>query len=168
MTALAQDSPDPAMVGKWVGVLEYRDYSEPATSTKRVKLQTWLTVEGMAGGLQFQYVYDDGPSKTVTELERVRIDTVKARYSVVDDKGIVKDGYAIQGLEKLANGRGTLILTGPGTENDKPVAVRTTMRIGRNILEITRETAPEGAAFMFRHAYTFVRATPPSTTAITR
>ena len=80
MPALAQESPGTAMVGKWVGVLEYRDYAEPPTSTKRVKLPTWLTVEGIEGGLQFRYIYDDGPSKTVTELERVRIDVPKARY----------------------------------------------------------------------------------------
>ncbi len=30
----------PALSGDWVGVLEYRDYSEPAGSTKQVQLPT--------------------------------------------------------------------------------------------------------------------------------
>ncbi len=33
-----------SLVGDWVGVLEYRDYSEPLTSTKRVQLPTWLQI----------------------------------------------------------------------------------------------------------------------------
>ena len=34
----------------------------------------------------------------------------------------------MSGFAQLKAGRGTLILTGPGTENDKPVETRTTMR----------------------------------------
>src|SRR5579875_3976336 len=55
-----------ALLGRWVGVLEYRDYSEPATSLKRVQLPTWLTVSTAAEGLATDYTYDDGPTKVVT------------------------------------------------------------------------------------------------------
>ena len=66
------------------------------------------------------------------------------------------------GLTELRKGRGSLILTGNGTDNDAPVAVRLTIRIGRNILEILRETAASGQPFAFRHAYTFIRKSPPA------
>jgi len=46
-----------ALVGSWVGTLEYRDYSEPATSTKRVKLPTRLTIAPSAADLSFSYIY---------------------------------------------------------------------------------------------------------------
>ena len=150
-----------ALVGAWVGTLEYRDYSEPPTSNKRVKLPTWLTIAQARDNLRFEYVYDDGPSKTVKEISLIHIDMVSAIYTNMDLAEKVEDSYKIAGLDQLRQGRGALTLTGAGTENGKPVAVRTTLRIGRNILEITRETAPSGQAFTFRHSYTMVRALAP-------
>jgi len=150
-----------ALEGSWVGTLEYRDYSEPATSTKRVKLPTWLGIEITGTDLRFRYIYDDGPAKTVTESSLIRIDPVAARYDVVDAAGKVGESYSIAGLSQLRQGRGTLTLSGTGTENKAPVEVRMTFRIGRNILEISRETAGAGQPFSFRHAYSMVRAAPP-------
>jgi hypothetical protein len=49
-----------------------------------------------------------GPAKTVEETSLIRIDQLQA-------------------------GRGVLTLTGKGTENEAPVEVRTTLRVGRNI-----------------------------------
>ena len=142
-----------ALLGKWAGTLEYRDYSEPAGSTKRVKLPTWLAIQKLGEGLQFQYVYDDGPAKTVTETALLRIDGAKAVWG--------KESFAVEGLGKLREGRGTLILRGPGKENDRTVEVRTSVRVGRNILEITRETGAFGEPMAFRHTYIFVRAVAP-------
>jgi len=151
-----------ALVGEWVGTLEYRDYSEPATSTKRVKLPTWLKVEPAQGtDLRFRYIYDDGPTKTVKEVSVIGIDTSNSLYTISDLAGKIEDSYTISGLAQLRSGHGTLTLTGKGTENKVLVEVRTTLRIGRNILEITRETAAPGQPFAFRHAYTFVRAAEP-------
>ncbi len=45
-----------ALVGRWTGVLEYRDFSEPPTSQKRVQLPTWLTIRNQPQGLGFEYV----------------------------------------------------------------------------------------------------------------
>jgi hypothetical protein len=45
-----------AITGAWVGTLEYRDFSEPATSTKRVKLPAWRDVETSGADLRFHYV----------------------------------------------------------------------------------------------------------------
>ena len=63
---------------------------------------------------------------------------------------------------ELKEGRGTLTLTGSGTDNRAPADVRITIRIGRNILEITREAAPPNQPLAFRHTYTFVRSAPPA------
>jgi hypothetical protein len=150
------------LLGAWTGTLEYRDFSEPATSTKRVKLPTWLTIESSGADLRFRYVYDDGPAKTVTDTEIIRIDSGAARYQVLGPEGTAKESYAIEGLATLREGKGTLVLTGPGTENGAPVDARTTFRIGRNILVITRETSPHGEPMIFRHTYTLVRSAPPS------
>jgi len=150
-----------AVSGTWVGTLEYRDFSELATSSKRVRLPTWLKIEPSGSDLRFDYIYDDGPAKTVKETSLIRIDPAAARYTVLNEAGKVEDSYSIAGLSQLRSGRGSLTLTGAGTENGAAVEVRTTMRIGRNILEITRETAASGQPFTFRHAYTLVRATPP-------
>jgi hypothetical protein len=124
-----------AMIGKWVGVLEYRDYKEPAGSLKRVKLPTWLTVEASGEDVRLLYVYDDGPGKTVTETATMQL----------------------KGVEE----RGTLVLAGKGEENNVEVQVRTTLHVGRNILEITKETAAAGQPFAFRHSYTMVRVAAP-------
>ena len=62
-------------------MLEYRDYSEPPTSTKRVKLPTWLTVEADGADLKFNYIYDDGPNKTVVETASVHFDPTAAAAS---------------------------------------------------------------------------------------
>ena len=152
---------DAALVGTWAGTLEYRDYSEPPTSDKRVKLPTWLSVSHAGYNLRFDYVYDDGPSKTVKESSLVHIDKVSAVYTTIDLAGKPEDIYKIAGLDQLRSGRGVLTLTGVGTENGKPVEVRTTLRIGRSILEVMRETASTGQPFTFRHSYTMVRSAAP-------
>lgn len=141
MVLLAQDliEVQRALVGSWTGVLEYRDYSEPPTSTKREKLPTWLTVEADGADLKFRYTYDDGPNKTVTGSDTVHFDPAAV-------------------AAQLKNGRGTIVVTGTATENDKPVPTRTTWHIRRNILEYVYETGTPAA---FRHSYSFVRATPP-------
>ena len=62
-----------ALLGDWIGVLEYRDYSEPATSTKRVQLPTWLTIAPAGSSQTWHYLYDDGPSKTVEETDTIKV-----------------------------------------------------------------------------------------------
>ena len=150
-----------AITGSWVGTLEYRDYKEPASSTKRVKLPTWLTVEAAGADLRFRYTYDDGPGKTVVEVDLVRIADDGSKYKILGKDASVKDSYAITGVNSLRDGKGVLTLSGHGSENDVPVNARTTLRVGRNLLEIIRETGAEGQPFAFRHAYTLVRATAP-------
>jgi hypothetical protein len=155
-----------ALTGRWTGVLEYRDYSEPAGSTKRVQLPTWLTIVSGAEGLRFVYTYDDGPNKVLEEQETVVFDFAAKTYKAMEN-GHAWATYAVAGLDALKDGRGELVMTGPGTENDKPAEMRVTWTIRRNLLSILEETRPAGSAeaFAFRHRYVFTRAEAPSVTA---
>ena len=101
-------------MGAWAGTLEYRDYSEPATSTKRVKLPTWLNVEPAAPDLGFRYIYDAGPTKTVKEISVIGVDPSRSLYTVSDSAGKLEDSYTIVGLAQLRSGHGILTLNGKG------------------------------------------------------
>ena len=155
-----------SLEGRWTGVLEYRDYSEPAGSTKRVQLPTWLTVEPAAEWMHFVYTYDDGPNKILEEREAVVFDFGAKTYKAMEN-GNAWVTYTVAGLEGLKDGRGELVMTGPGTENDKPAEMRVTWTIRRNLLSMMEETRPAGSteAFAYRHRYVFTRAEPPSVTA---
>ena len=148
-------------VGKWTGQLEYRDFQ----SNAQVFLPTWLTVTETPDqkSLQFNYVYDDGPTKTVRESMTVTLDPATAKMSFISDRDHSSDTYDVQGLEEFAKlGRGTLVLTGRSKENDKPVDARITLTLRRNLYTLRKETRHEGEDFKFRDAYTFTRAEPPS------
>ena len=151
-----------AFEGDWVGVLEYRDYSEPASSTKRVQLPTWLSVSAAGNGLVEHFVYDDGPTKTVQETETVRFDPGAGTYTEIE-AGKAEQVYRVAGFEKLKSGRGELVLTGMTTDNDKPAESRVTLTIRRNLLSWTEEVraAGSGEGFVFRHRFTFTRAGAP-------
>jgi hypothetical protein len=153
-----------ALLGDWVGVLEYRDYSQPATSTKREVLPTWLSISDAEAGktLSWHYVYDDGPTKVVEETDIVNFDPAGSAYSE-SDNGKAVTTFVVAGYDTLRSGRGTLVLTGAGTDNDKPSQTRITMLVGRNLLTILEETRPAGSndSFVFRHAFRFTRATAP-------
>ncbi len=155
-----------ALLGNWTGVLEYRDYSEPSTSTKRVQLPTWLTIKKAPEGIFFDYVYDDGPNKVVSEHHAVVIDLKQNTYKVMSTDAVA-ESYIVAGADKLKNGRGELILTGDGKDADKPAQIRTTWTIRRNLLSWLEEVRPakSDAPFVFRHRYTFVRAETPTANA---
>ncbi len=149
-----------AFVGNWTGELEYRDYQ----SDQHVKLPTWLdvTLSPDGRGLQFHYLYDDGPNKVVEEVSAITIDPQISMFTVSSDREKSKETYQLSGLDKLsATGTGTLQLAGYGTENDKKVDVRITIRIGRNFYRYQKETRLPGADFQFRDGYSFTRREPP-------
>ncbi len=151
-----------ALTGDWTGVLEYRDYSEPATSTKRVQLPTWLSIQPQPDGLKLHYIYDDGPTKTVEDSSTLIIDVAAATYKITDPDHTTT--YKIEGLDKLKDGHGQLILLGPSIDNDKPAEARITLILRRNLLSWLEEVRPASSSesFAFRHLYTFTRAHPPA------
>jgi hypothetical protein len=146
--------------GDWVGQLQYRDFGNDS----RVFLPTWLRISRTADGrsLQFDYTYDDGPTKTVKETSLLTIDPAAGTFTVTSDRDHSSDVYKLAGLSEFsAKGRGSLTLTGTGTENDKPVDVRITITVARNLYTYRKETRLAGAEFLFRDAYTFTRKDPP-------
>jgi hypothetical protein len=151
-----------ALLGDWTGVLEYRDYSEPPTSTKRVQLPTWLSIASSGSAQTWHYLYDDGPTKVVEETDTVSFDPANSTYAESDNSKPSRL-FKVTGYDTLRNGRGQLMLTGSGTDNDKPAETRLTLTIRRNLLEILDETRPLGSsdAFAFRHLFRFTRAAPP-------
>ncbi|HEY1986708.1 MAG TPA: hypothetical protein VGG85_14930 [Terracidiphilus sp.] len=155
-----------ALSGDWTGYLEYRDYSEPATSTKRVQLPTWLTVSPSGTGLSFHYIYDDGPRKTVDETDIVVLDAAKKTYTSTE-AGHPAEVYTVAGLDQLREGHGQLVMTGTGTDNNQPAELRLTVTIRRNLMEWLLEERPAGSngEFTFRHFYRFTRSKPPAVTA---
>jgi len=147
-------------LGQWSGGLEYRDFR----SDERVYLPTWLEVVPSADNrsLEFHYIYDDGPNKIVQETSRVTIDPEHQTFTVLSDGDKTAETYQMEGLpkfyEKLA---GVLVLKGSGTENDKKVDVRITIKIGKNYYRYEKQTRLPGGDFQFRDAYTFTRREPP-------
>jgi hypothetical protein len=145
-----------ALAGRWTGTLEYRDYG----NDKRVKLPTLLDAQQdeARSAMELDYTYDDGPGKTVKDKDIVRITPSGSEY-IVREKDGSETKYRIgesSGFGEVAGGR--LVLFGPGTENKKPVEVRTTLEVDQKSLVILRETRLPGEKFKFRHQYSFVRA----------
>jgi hypothetical protein len=148
------------LVGDWVGQLEYRDF----TSNERVFLPTWLSVTQLADGksAQFVYIYDDGPNKTVREVSVVTFDPASGIVSLTSDRDRSSDSYKGEGLAEFAKtGRGKVLLTGTGVENDKKVDVRITITVRRNLYTYVKDTRLPGEDFKFRDGYTFTRKEPP-------
>lgn len=147
------------LLGDWVGQLEYRDFS----SDQRVLLPTWLSVTAGRDGksLQFAYTYDDGPSKTVKELSTVALDESSETATFTSDRDHSSDTYKVEGMPEFTKtGRGKLLLTGKGMENDKPVDVRIVIVVRRNLYTYQKETRLPGQDYLFRDGYTFTRKEP--------
>lgn len=152
-----------ALLGQWTGVLEYRDYSEPPGSTKRVQLPTWLTVTKEAGVLTEHFVYDDGPGKTVESSQTITLDVGSKTYTEQEASKPAQTSR-VAGFETLKDGRGEIILLGHGLDNSKLAETRTTLTIRRNLLSWLDEVRPANTQepFTFRHRYTFTRAVAPT------
>ncbi len=147
--------------GAWVGVLEYRDYQTDG----RVFLPTWLIVTSSTNGnaMTLAYTYDDGPTKVVRD--RSILTFAENSATLTGDADHPADKYEVEGLEAFRKeARGVLMLSGSTTENGKPVDVRITLTLRRNLFTWRKETRPRGtsAEFKFRDAYTFTREKAPA------
>ncbi|MEO7038527.1 MAG: hypothetical protein ABI446_01055 [Gemmatimonadaceae bacterium] len=169
--ATAPSDLNAAFIGDWTGQLEYRDY----TTNERTFLPTWLKITESAEhrSLVFSYVYDDGPTKTVREHVDFVLDpaTRKAMLSDRDETSSkVKTSvstYDVAGLDEFRKtGRGVLVLTGDGEDNDKPADVRITITLRRNLYTARKEVRAKGSVddqdFHFRDGYLFTRAQSPA------
>lgn len=150
------------MDGDWVGQLEYRDFK----TNERVLLPTWLTMTPGADGtsLTLGYTYDDGPGKTVREVSTLALSAASKTATLTSKRDHASETYTVAGLEEFAKlNRGTLVLTGPGKENDQPVDVRITITLRRNLFTLVKETKHPDEDFKFRDGYTLTRKDAPHT-----
>lgn len=152
-----------ALAGQWTGVLEYRDYSEPSASMKRVQLPTWLTISSVGRVLTEHFVYDDGPGKTVDSTQTITFDAGGQTYTEQESSKPAQVSK-VAGFDTLKSGRGELLLLGHGLDNNKPAETRMTLTIRRNLLTWLEEVRPANTQepFRFRHRYTFTRAVSPT------
>ncbi|MDQ2929316.1 MAG: hypothetical protein M3Y05_00635 [Gemmatimonadota bacterium] len=168
--AAAPSDLNAAFVGDWTGQLEYRDY----TTNERTYLPTWLKILESADhrSLVFSYVYDDGPAKTVRERVGFVLDPAARKATLTDrdeTSSKVKTSvstYEVSGLDEFRKtGRGVLVLTGAGEDNDKPADVRITITLRRNLYTARKEVRATGSVddkdYEFRDGYLFTRARSP-------
>jgi hypothetical protein len=84
----------------------------------------------------------------------------EARDVETPEDGKPAQTLAVDGLERLSDGRGTLVLSGAIREKDAPANLRMQLHVGRNLLEIVRETGAVGEALTFRDGYRGTSSTP--------
>ena len=144
-----------ALVGHWVGTLEYKDYGD---ASKRVTLPTIVDIAPRAdGGTLLHFTYDDGPGKAVTGDDRF---VLSADASALDWTGIRDTAPEIFRVVSLtrdgANGI-RLVVEREGDDDHKPATLRETISAGDSEITILKEVRPTGAAFPFRHQYRLKR-----------
>jgi hypothetical protein len=149
-----------ALVGRWEGTLEYKDYKD---ASRRVTLPTVLEVVRSAdsGSVTLQMTYDDGPGKTVKETDRFVIDAAGKTVTWSGGSGGAAQHFVVRSFEAPRPGQALrLVLEGDGSDDDKSATIRETFVIGLNKLQIVKETRPaEGSSqFGFRHRYDLTRA----------
>ncbi len=134
-----------SLAGAWTGSLQYRDFG----NDRQVTLPTTVTFSGPATALRGEYVYDDGPGKTVRSTQQWSL----------DGSTLTLDGAPAR-VTTYRAGTGadvTLEVEGTGEENKQPVAMRTLVARTGDALTITRLTQLPGQPWLTRHVYLFVK-----------
>jgi hypothetical protein len=149
MAACCIGAPDlsASLAGTWTGSLQYRDYS----NDRQVVLPTTVTFSGPGIALRGDYVYDDGPGKTVRSTEQ---------WVLAPDGATLTLGSAPARVTTLRAGTGmdiTLEVEGTAEENKQAVAMRTLVTRTGNALTITRQTQLSGQPWLVRHVYRLVK-----------
>lgn len=145
LPAVAAPDVAQSLAGAWTGTLQYRDFG----NDRQVTLPTTVTFSGPATALRGDYVYDDGPGKTVRSTEQWSL----------DGSTLTLDGTAAS-VTTYRAGTGadvTLEVEGSGEENKRPVAMRTLVARTGDALTITRLTQLPGQPWLTRHVYRFVK-----------
>lgn len=147
LPAVAAPDLSASLVGAWTGTLQYRDFG----NDRQVTLPTKVTFSGLATDLRGDYVYDDGPGKTVRST---------VQWSLAPDGStLTMDGAAAR-VTTWRAGKGadiTLEVDGTAEENKQPVAMRTLLNRAGDALTITRLTQLPGQPWLTRHVYRFVK-----------
>ena len=145
LPAVAAPDLSASLAGAWSGTLQYRDFG----NDKQVTLPTTVTFSGPATALRGDYVYDDGPGKTVRSTERWSLDG--STLTLGDTPARVTVYRAGPGQDLVLEAEGA------GVENDQAVAVRTVLERRAAALTITRLTQLPDQPWRVRHVYTLTR-----------
>ena len=156
--------------GNWAGTLEYRDYKATTPDAPHTSLPTQLTMTPSPDGraVNFLYTYQDGPAPVTpsnpTGKKVVRDRTIlaftDATALLTGTSSAENQVFAVAGIDAFARaGVGTLILTGPGKENDKPADFRITVTLTATTFTWLKESRPANTQtdYVFRDAYHLTR-----------
>ena len=145
----------PLLSGAWTGALEYQEYQPPHD---RIRRPATATIETAPDGssVVLHFVFDDG-GKTVKSDERLALDASGDTlvWGSLSEKR--PQSYTVRAMI-TTGGSTTLTAEGEGNDDGQPVTLRETFTIGADSIQILREVRRKGgAAFAFRHVYTFKR-----------
>jgi hypothetical protein len=145
-----------AMVGHWVGTLEYQDYSKP---NSRVTLPTTLDIsERPKGGVSIRFTYDDGPGKTVTGEDYFVLSDDQTNVDWTGLKETEPEILTVMSFNANDAIRVlTLVMEREGEDNRAPATIRETMTLAEGELTLLKEYRPTGSDFLFRHVFKLKR-----------
>ncbi len=140
--------------GHYTGTLAYRDYSAPSPDAPHTQLPTSADLRPSPDGraINLEFTYDDGPDKQHPGQRKI----VKEReiLAFTADTAILtgtssaqNQAFHVDGVQPFARtGYGTLILTGPGKENDQPADIRMTLTLTPTTFTWLKESRPAAPA----------------------
>ena len=136
-----------AISGSWNGTLDYRDYGDDG----RVVLPTTLDVQG----LDWSWVFDDGPGKTVRSNERWTLsgDLKTLTVATANARSVAR----VLQFDSTSAGGLTLVTEGSARENGRLVISRVILTQKGNRLRLTQMTRVAGEPFLMRHSYGLTR-----------
>ena len=153
----AQTRPSPkalhaALGGTWTGALRYRDYQD---SSRFVSLPTVIegTTAGDSANVRLDFVYDDGPGKTVRSSDTFSLNAqARALLWGPADGTRAPSTFAVQ---QFSGGNPfTLIVEMNGEDDNKKARIRETLTVSANELRILKEVQFKAdAPWLFRHEY---------------
>lgn len=133
-----------ALSGRWTGTLDYRDYGNDSRTT----LPTILVSDGQT----LDWVFDDGPGKTVRSSERWQVDDA-GRSLTIAGGGKPETWQVAEARASETGDRATLVLEGSATENGRTVMARKILTREKARLRITKMTRAAGEPFLMRQSY---------------
>lgn len=151
--ALYDEKPEESLAvvqGEWRGSLTYRDYSEPK---RMVTLPTRLFIALSAPNeLVLQYMFDDGPSKTVYSYERMSFNF--AGHEVTWTSGQKAKALICHITSDDTNGEVRSLVF---EQRDGSEITRFTMVLSGRTLTLAEDEVDAAGALSFRNRYAFSR-----------
>lgn len=145
-----------ALAGSFAGALRYRDYQD---SARFVVLPTELTgvLSADSTSVQLDFVYDDGPGKTVRSSDRLALDstTTALQWGPADGRR-PPSTFSVRSLTGGDTIR--LVADTEGSDDNRPATIRETISVSLGGIGILKEVRFAGTTrWLFRHEYTLRR-----------